>query len=81
MKRRPRYRGLVYACGMTLAGVPIASLGCAETGLAPPAGPPAAVVRAAGPAVLPAETEPAATRPLPISLDTVLRLAEEQNGL
>ncbi len=73
-------RRLLVASGLTVPGLPLLALGCAESAASSQLVVPHAVVRAAGPVDQPKASRPAAARSLPISLDTVLRLAEEQNG-
>ena len=73
-------RQLLVASGPIVTGLPLLALGCAESAASSQLVAPPAVVRAVGPVDQPKVDRPAAARSLPISLDTVLRLAEEQNG-
>jgi outer membrane protein TolC len=89
-KAMTRSRKAKLAAGLCAAGLSLLAVGCNE--LVPVAGfqpPPPAVVRGAAPEVthLPpvapnaaGVADKAAVKSLPISLDTVLRLAEEQNA-
>ena len=74
---RPIFTGLRRLASRLCAGLPLLALGCA-TGS--PALAQLVTARASAPTVV--ETPPPAAKPkeLPIGLDTVLRLAEEQNG-
>jgi outer membrane protein TolC len=72
--RLPRLRRLA---SRLCAGLPLLALGCAAES---PALAQVATTRAAPPEVVEAAPPPAETKVLPIGLDTVLRLAEGQNG-
>ena len=75
---RPTFTDLRRLASRLLAGLPLLALGCATESPALAQGIPARA--AAPPAVAEAASPAADPKELPIGLDTVLRLAEEQNG-
>lgn len=73
------------ASRLAVAGLPLLGLACAQSGIAAAGDAPAIHARGAGPEEHPVLHAPSAvdeqpTKVLPISLDTVLRLAEDQNA-
>jgi outer membrane protein TolC len=96
LHRRPRPWGLRrLAAGLCAAGLPLAALACTGPELASPVVARATAdtepatgrvqmlpppVEANTPPAAPAQAAPAAHKPVPISLDTVLRLADDQNA-
>lgn len=73
----PRWRRFALLAG---TGLSLLAPGCAQQQLTVAESPSALVARAAAPEPAAAEQPPAADRALPIGIDTVLRLAGEQNG-